>query len=126
MTLRVAILTVSDRSSAGQREDLSGPALEETIKEQGWQVSDSAVVPDDMKPIQQALIKWADSGEIDIVLTTGGTGFAPRDVTPEATLDVIERDKDEDEDEPAREEPSPQDPGASEEEPPEPPAAPPP
>lgn len=91
MTLRVAILTVSDRSSAGQRQDLSGPALEKAVLAQGWQVHGTDVVPDDMQPIQQALTKWVDSGKVDVVLTTGGTGFTRRDITPEATLGICER-----------------------------------
>lgn len=91
MTVRVAILTVSDRSSAGKREDLSGPALVDAVEAQDWQVYDSAVVPDDSQPIQQKLIDWSDSGEVDIVLTTGGTGFSRRDITPEATMAICDR-----------------------------------
>ncbi len=90
--MRVAILTVSDRSSKGQRADTSGVALAAMIQAQeGWQVIESAIVPDENSAIQSALIAWADGGSIDLILTTGGTGFAPRDVTPEATLAVITR-----------------------------------
>jgi len=91
MSVCVAILTISDRSSAGQRADLSGPALEKLILEQGWQVAETAILPDDQEQIQTRLSAWADSGELDIILTTGGTGFSPRDVTPEATSAIIER-----------------------------------
>jgi molybdenum cofactor synthesis domain-containing protein len=91
VSLRVAILTISDRSSSGQRADASGPALEKIILEQGWQVAETAILPDDQEQIQTRLSAWADSGELDIILTTGGTGFSPRDVTPEATSAIIER-----------------------------------
>jgi molybdenum cofactor synthesis domain-containing protein len=70
---------------------LSGPALEEAVKGEGWLVAKSDVIPDDLETIQQTLTGWADGGEIDVLLTTGGTGFAQRDVTPEATLAVIQR-----------------------------------
>lgn len=91
MTIRCGIITVSDRSSRGERPDASGPALVDLATGQGWQVVDTAVIPDDINLIQQILIDWADSRRMDLVLTTGGTGFAPRDVTPEATLAVITR-----------------------------------
>lgn len=91
MNLRIGILTVSDRSAHGARPDRSGPALEGEVQKQGWQVSRTAIVPDDLLPLRDLLIDWAESGEIDVILTTGGTGFAPRDITPEATLAVIDR-----------------------------------
>lgn len=91
MTLRIAILTVSDRSARGERADASGPALVEAVTAQGWQVVRQAVLPDDRASLTALLADWAGSGEIDVLLTTGGTGFSPRDVTPEATLAVIER-----------------------------------
>jgi molybdopterin adenylyltransferase len=91
MTIRAAVLTISDRSSRGERPDASGPALKKAIEELAWVLIDSAVVPDEILAIQQVLITWSDSLKIDIILTTGGTGFAPRDITPEATLAVIER-----------------------------------
>jgi len=90
--MRVGILTVSDRSSAGKREDLSGPLLRDLVEEQSWNAVQEGVVPDEVEAIKAALISWADSGSVDVILTTGGTGFAPRDVTPEATLAVIERE----------------------------------
>ncbi|MBE3039601.1 MAG: MogA/MoaB family molybdenum cofactor biosynthesis protein [Chloroflexi bacterium] len=91
MTLRFGILTSSDRSSRGERPDLSGPALAELVTAQGWTVSHTAIVPDDLDALRETLSTWADSGEMDIILTTGGTGFAPRDVTPEATSLVLDR-----------------------------------
>jgi len=91
MTLRIGILTSSDRSSRGERPDLSGPALADLVTAQGWTVAHTAIVPDDLEVLRETLSTWADSGEMDIILTTGGTGFAPRDVTPEATSLVIDR-----------------------------------
>jgi len=91
MTLRIGILTSSDRSSRGERPDLSGPALAELVTAQGWTVIHTAIVPDDLEALRNTLSTWADSGEIDIILTTGGTGFAPRDITPEATNLVLDR-----------------------------------
>jgi molybdenum cofactor synthesis domain-containing protein len=91
MTLRIGILTSSDRSSRGERPDLSGPALANLVTAQGWLVAQTAIVPDNLDAIRETLSTWADSGEVDIILTTGGTGFAPRDVTPEATNLVIDR-----------------------------------
>jgi molybdopterin adenylyltransferase len=89
--IRAAILTVSDRSSRGERADASGPALFRIAGEQGWLLQASAIVPDEFSAIQDTLIDWSDSEDIDLILTTGGTGFAPRDITPEATLAVIDR-----------------------------------
>ncbi len=92
MTLRVGILTVSDRSSRGEREDVSGPALRRLVEEQGWSVTQQSLLPDDEDAIRDLLIDWADGDNLDVILTTGGTGFAPRDVTPEATRAVIGRE----------------------------------
>jgi molybdopterin adenylyltransferase len=89
--LRVAVLTVSDRSSEGIRPDASGPALVEKIRLLSWLVVDTAVCPDDEARIAERLIHWADGGVADLILTTGGTGLAPRDVTPEATQVVVTR-----------------------------------
>lgn len=91
MSLRFGLLTVSDRSSKGEREDVSGPVLVELVTEQGWEPVLQDVVPDEAKMIQAVLKAWADGGRVDVILTTGGTGFAPRDLTPEATLGVVER-----------------------------------
>ena len=89
--IRVGVLTVSDRCFQGTREDFSGPALLEAVMELGWKVTFKDIVPDETDEITKLLKDWVDSGNVDLVLTTGGTGFAPRDVTPEATSLVIER-----------------------------------
>ncbi len=89
--LRIGVLTISDRSARGEREDLSGPALVELVKAQGWLVAKTGLVPDDLTKIAGTLSEWSKSGRLDLILSTGGTGFAPRDNTPEATLQVIER-----------------------------------
>lgn len=90
--MRIGILTVSDRSARGERPDLAGPAIEKLIVDQGWSVVRLEIIPDEMLILREALANWADSGNMDIILTTGGTGFSPRDITPEATKAVIERD----------------------------------
>jgi len=91
MSLRIAVLTISDRSARGERADASGPALVERIAAQGWEVTRQGIVPDDLPVIRDTLVDWADSGDVDVLLTTGGTGFSRRDVTPEATLAAVER-----------------------------------
>jgi len=91
MRLRFGILTVSDRSARGERTDASGPALAELVRSRGWEVIRQSILPDDLKTLSERLAAWADGGDLDIILTTGGTGFAPRDVTPEATLAVVDR-----------------------------------
>lgn len=91
MKLRFAVLTVSDRSSRGEREDRSGPELVDVITAKGWQVTDRDIVPDEVERIAGRLKAWARGDNVDVILSTGGTGFAPRDVTPEATKQVIER-----------------------------------
>ena len=91
MSLRVGILTVSDRSARGERPDATGPALQQAILAQGWQVVRQEILPDELPPLREALAAWADSGQMDLILTAGGTGFSPRDVTPEATQAVIQR-----------------------------------
>ncbi len=92
MTIRFGILTLSDRSSRGERADASGPALANLIQAEGWSVVIQSLLPDEEYAIREMLTSWADSGELDVILTTGGTGFSPRDVTPEATRAVIERE----------------------------------
>ena len=92
MNLRFGILTLSDRSSRGERADSSGPALAARIQAEGWLVTKGAILPDEGSAIRATLSEWADSGEMDVILTTGGTGFSPRDVTPEATRAIIERE----------------------------------
>ncbi|RPJ25692.1 MAG: MogA/MoaB family molybdenum cofactor biosynthesis protein [Chloroflexi bacterium] len=90
--MRFGILTLSDRSARGERADSSGPALAHLIQAKGWSLVKQSLLPDEEAAIREILISWADSGELDVILTTGGTGFAPRDVTPEATRAVIERE----------------------------------
>lgn len=90
--MRVGILTISDRASRGEYVDLSGPALREVIKKYfDEEVELDAIVPDDTRKIAGTLKNWCDREQLDLILTTGGTGFAPRDVTPEATLSVIQK-----------------------------------
>lgn len=90
-SMRFGILTISDRSWRGERPDLSGPALAEAVRAQGWQVLETAILPDEREVIAAKLVEWSDAAHFDVILTTGGTGFAPRDVTPEATRQVVER-----------------------------------
>src|SRR5512137_2330672 len=91
--MRIGILTISDRASQGVYEDQSGPALRELIEKTfGEDVDLMHIVPDDFMEVKPALLKWCDDAHLDLILTTGGTGFAPRDVTPEATKQVIERE----------------------------------
>lgn len=89
--MNVGILTVSDKGSRGEREDRSGPAIRQMIEAAGGRVARTAIVPDEPEDIRGALTAWSDEG-LDLVLTTGGTGFSPRDRTPEATRSVIERE----------------------------------
>ena len=91
---RIGILTVSDRSYRGEREDLSGPAIRELLLErlEGAVVELEAVVPDELQIVRGTLVVWADEVGLDLILTTGGTGFGPRDVTPEATRAVLQRE----------------------------------
>jgi molybdopterin adenylyltransferase len=90
--IRVAVLTISDSVVTGAREDTSGPKLQERVRALGWTVSAAGVLPDERGPIAAKLRELSDSGENSVILTTGGTGVALRDVTPEATRDVIERE----------------------------------
>lgn len=89
--LHICILTISDRSARGERDDASGPALQRKVLDQHWDVTKSEIVPDDFNEIKNMLSTWADNSECDVILTTGGTGFSARDITPEATQAVIER-----------------------------------
>lgn len=90
--IRVAVITISDSVVAGTREDRSGAKLRERAESLGWAVEASELVPDEADQIAQLLRRWADSGQVSVILTTGGTGVALRDVTPEATQGVIERE----------------------------------
>lgn len=89
--MKAAILTVSDRASRGEREDAGGPALRAWLEARGVETVRGQIVPDEEDRIASALRKWADDDAFDLILTTGGTGVSPRDVTPEATLKVVER-----------------------------------
>jgi molybdenum cofactor synthesis domain-containing protein len=89
--MRVSVLTISDSVAAGKAEDRSGPSLTGRCQELGWEVIGTAVCADDRPAIEQFLKQAADSGGADLILTTGGTGVGPRDVTPEATAAVCER-----------------------------------
>jgi molybdopterin adenylyltransferase len=89
---RVTVVTVSDSASRGDRQDLSGPAAREELEKIGCEVTAIHVVADELSEIQASLIRFSDLEDIDLVVTTGGTGLAPRDVTPEATAAVIEKE----------------------------------
>jgi molybdenum cofactor synthesis domain-containing protein len=89
MTLRLAILTISDAGSRGERSDTSGDHIAIWAKERGYVVAERGLVPDDTGRISPLLAQWADSGLIDVILTTGGTGLTARDVTPEATRAIL-------------------------------------
>ncbi len=91
MSIKFAILTVSDRSSSGTREDRSGPLLQQAVIDSGWEVKQTDIVSDEFPEIVDKLQTWSDSGEINVILTTGGTGFSSRDITPEATKAVVDR-----------------------------------
>ena len=90
-TIRVGIITVSDSGSRGERVDTAGPALVSLCEGQGWSVEERTIVADERHEIAELLRTWSDAKQLQVVLTTGGTGFALRDLTPEATLDVIDR-----------------------------------
>ena len=91
MSYTAAVITVSDKGYLGQREDTSGPNLVRILKDYGYDVSYTAIVPDEKEQIKGELCKCADELRISLILTTGGTGFSPRDITPEATMEVVER-----------------------------------
>lgn len=91
MRLSCGVLTISDRAASGERADLSGPAIITLMVSHGWDIANQAVVADNLESIRETLIAWCDSGKLDCLLTTGGTGFAPRDITPEATRSVVNR-----------------------------------
>ena len=89
-TYRVAILTISDAGFAGERQDTSGDIISKLIKREGFHETKRDIVPDETALIKSMLTSWCDSGDIDVVLTTGGTGLSPRDVTPEATKAIVD------------------------------------
>ncbi len=90
--IRAAVVTVSDACSRGEREDASGQALVQLLKELSAEIVETKIVSDDLEPLSHLLREFADRSDINLIVTTGGTGFAPRDNTPEATLAVIERE----------------------------------
>lgn len=90
--MKAVVITVSDRSSRGERPDLSGPRLNQLLREAGWHTAEVRVVPDDALALTRELIECADKESFNLVLTTGGTGAGPRDVTPEATAIAISRE----------------------------------
>ena len=93
MSFTVAVLTISDRCSRGEEQDRTGPYIAQWVTGKlGATVAQTAIVPDERDQIAARLVEWSDQGGVDLILTTGGTGFAPRDVTPEATRDVVERE----------------------------------
>ena len=91
MSYTAAVITISDKGARGERVDTSGPNLCEILKNNGFDVVYTAIIPDEMDQIKAELIRCADEKQIALVLTTGGTGFSPRDITPEATMQVVER-----------------------------------
>lgn len=90
--IRYAVLTISDKGARGEREDRSGPAIREMLSDPPYQLLHYRILPDEKEEIARALRDLADGGEVELVVTTGGTGLAPRDVTPEATAAIIERE----------------------------------
>ena len=92
MKYTAAVITVSDKGARGERKDTSGPAVRAMLEEAGFEVVYTSIIPDDKSQIEAELIRCADERKIALVMTTGGTGFSQRDVTPEATLAVIERE----------------------------------
>ena len=89
--VRVGVITISDRGFRGEREDTSGEVIREMVRRLGAEVEFSTVVPDEQGKIKEVLVQGADEMGLDLIVTTGGTGVSPRDVTPEATLEVIDR-----------------------------------
>jgi len=86
-----AIITVSDKGSQGKRQDLSGPAIAEMLAGAAIEIKNSLIVPDEIDQIQKAIINFRGYRKVDLILTTGGTGVSPRDVTPDATLNIIDK-----------------------------------
>lgn len=90
--IRTAVITISDKGSKGQREDLSGPVIKKLMEAAGAEIVFEEIIADEKKMIKDSLIEIADQKQADLILTTGGTGFAERDITPEATAEVIEKE----------------------------------
>lgn len=91
MNYTAAVITISDKGARGERIDTSGPAICTILESKGWNVTYTNIIPDEREQIKAELVKCADDMNVNLVLTTGGTGFSPRDITPEATLEVVER-----------------------------------
>lgn len=91
MNYTAAVITISDKGARGERVDTSGPAVRGLLEDAGYQVAHAAIIPDELETIRVELVKCSDQMNLSLVVTTGGTGFSPRDVTPEATLAVVER-----------------------------------
>jgi molybdenum cofactor synthesis domain-containing protein len=89
--MKAAVLTISDSCAAGSRVDQSGPFTAGRLQGAGWDIEDMTIVPDEQMEIAEMLEHWATEHHVDVIITTGGTGFSPRDVTPEATLSVVDR-----------------------------------
>lgn len=92
MLIHASVITISDRGSRGEREDKSGPEIMMMLRDIGLDIVDAKIIPDEKDQIIEALIDYADIKGIDLIITTGGTGVSPRDVTPEATLEVIDKE----------------------------------
>lgn len=92
MGFKAVVITVSDRGARGEREDGSGPEIAGLLQAMGWEIIGRRIIPDEKEMIRQALIEWSDGEKTDLILTTGGTGVSPRDVTPDATREAIERE----------------------------------
>ncbi len=90
--MRVGIAILSDRCRAGERDDLCGPLLEEMVLREGWELGERKLLPDGREPLGSVLRDWADRAGFDVILTSGGTGLSPRDLTPEATREALERE----------------------------------
>lgn len=89
--MKAAVLTISDSCAAGTRVDRSGPAIVQRLTGNGWTIDETTIVPDEQSEISEMLEHWSMEHHVDLIITTGGTGFSPRDVTPEATLSVVDR-----------------------------------
>lgn len=91
MTIRVGIIVLSDKAARGEREDKSGPVLEELIDEAGWELEKLVILPDEKDQLRNALLELTDKLKVDLILTSGGTGLGPRDITPDVSASVIEK-----------------------------------
>lgn len=89
--IRVGIITSSDKGSKGEREDVSGQVVKDMAEQMGWKVVEQIILPDERILLSETMKVWCDIDKVDLILTTGGTGFSQRDCTPEATLDIVER-----------------------------------